>query len=89
MLIVSLYLEASFGEQCITFLLSFPPLFQVQWDEPLPVTKPERVSPWEIEPFMPSIPPSLAQPVAMKNKRPRPHIKTTVLGKMSRSLSIC
>lgn len=33
--------------------------------------RPERVSPWEIEPFVAPVPPSLAQPVAHKTKRPR------------------
>ncbi|XP_019169965.1 PREDICTED: auxin response factor 9-like isoform X2 [Ipomoea nil] len=60
---------------------------KVQWDEPSPVAKPERVSPWEIEPLVPSIPPSLAQPVAMKNKRPRLHSKPTVLEPLSKASS--
>ncbi|XVF10379.1 hypothetical protein REPUB_Repub07fG0177700 [Reevesia pubescens] len=45
---------------------------KVQWDEPASIPRPDRVSPWEIEPFAAPIPPSLAQPVAAKNKRPRP-----------------
>ncbi|XWS50116.1 hypothetical protein CRYUN_Cryun12cG0061000 [Craigia yunnanensis] len=45
---------------------------KVQWDEPASIPRPDRVSPWEIEPFAAPIPPTLAQPVAAKNKRPRP-----------------
>ncbi|KAK8710643.1 hypothetical protein V6N13_145957 [Hibiscus sabdariffa] len=45
---------------------------KVQWDEPASILRPDRVSPWEIEPFAAHVPPSLAQPVAAKNKRPRP-----------------
>ncbi|XP_022721647.1 auxin response factor 9-like isoform X2 [Durio zibethinus] len=46
---------------------------KVQWDEPASFPRPDRVSPWEIEPFAAPVPPTLAQPVAAKNKRPRPH----------------
>nr|GMD10431.1 auxin response factor 9-like isoform X1 [Ipomoea batatas] len=60
---------------------------KVQWDEPSPVTKPERVSPWEIEPLVQLIPPSLAQVVPMKNKRPRLYIKPTVLEPLSSKAS--
>ncbi|KAI7752819.1 hypothetical protein M8C21_010899 [Ambrosia artemisiifolia] len=42
---------------------------KVHWDEPSTITRPERVSPWEIETFVAPVPPSLAQPVAPKNKR--------------------
>ncbi|KAI3812821.1 hypothetical protein L1987_17533 [Smallanthus sonchifolius] len=45
---------------------------KVQWDEPASIMRPERVSPWEIEPFVAPVPASLAQPVAPKSKRPRP-----------------
>ncbi|KAE8693884.1 Auxin response factor 9 [Hibiscus syriacus] len=45
---------------------------KVQWDEPASIPRPDRVSPWEIEPFPAHVPTSLAQPVAAKNKRPRP-----------------
>ncbi|KAF3448734.1 hypothetical protein FNV43_RR09447 [Rhamnella rubrinervis] len=44
---------------------------KVQWDESASILRPDRVSPWEIEPFVASVPSSLAQPV-FKNKRPRP-----------------
>ncbi|KAK9035766.1 hypothetical protein V6N11_077796 [Hibiscus sabdariffa] len=47
---------------------------KVQWDEPATIQRPERVSPWEIEPFGPSASASASanhvQP-ALKNKRPR------------------
>lgn len=44
---------------------------KVQWDEPASITRPDRVSPWEIEPFVASATPNLVQPVLAKNKRPR------------------
>ncbi|KAH7513714.1 hypothetical protein FEM48_Zijuj11G0010300 [Ziziphus jujuba var. spinosa] len=44
---------------------------KVQWDESAAIPRPDRVSPWEIEPFVASVPASLAQP-PVKNKRPRP-----------------
>nr|KJB09636.1 hypothetical protein B456_001G153900 [Gossypium raimondii] len=44
---------------------------KIQWDEPATIQRPERVSPWEIEPFAPSASINLVQP-AVKNKRPRP-----------------
>ncbi|XP_057802479.1 auxin response factor 9-like [Salvia miltiorrhiza] len=51
---------------------------KVQWDEPASIPRPERVSPWEIEPFVASVPPTIVQPLTMKNKRLRPHIEITV-----------
>ncbi|KAJ0048489.1 hypothetical protein Pint_14899 [Pistacia integerrima] len=48
---------------------------KVQWDEPASITRPERVSPWDIEPFVASVPSNPAPPVSMKNKRPRPPIE--------------
>ncbi|KAG4192101.1 hypothetical protein ERO13_A07G136900v2 [Gossypium hirsutum] len=44
---------------------------KIQWDEPATIQRPERVSPWEIEPFAPSASVNLVQP-SVKNKRPRP-----------------
>ncbi|XP_073159264.1 auxin response factor 18-like isoform X2 [Henckelia pumila] len=44
---------------------------KIQWDEPATLQRPERVSPWEIEPFVPSASVDMSQP-AMKIKRPRP-----------------
>ncbi|PRQ58506.1 putative transcription factor ARF family [Rosa chinensis] len=43
---------------------------KVQWDEHATVPRPDRVSPWEIEPFVASVPLNLAQPV-VKSKRPK------------------
>ncbi|KAL6128548.1 hypothetical protein ACLB2K_071903 [Fragaria x ananassa] len=43
---------------------------KVQWDEHATVPRPDRVSPWEIEPFVASVPLNLAQPV-LKSKRPK------------------
>ncbi|KAM7472316.1 hypothetical protein LguiA_010499 [Lonicera macranthoides] len=44
---------------------------KVQWDEPASIPRPERVSPWEIEPYVASASLELTPP-AMKSKRPRP-----------------
>ncbi|XP_039037659.1 auxin response factor 9-like isoform X2 [Hibiscus syriacus] len=52
---------------------------KVQWDEPASIQRPDRVSPWEIEPFVAPIPPALAQPNAAKNKRPRPPAENPAL----------
>ncbi|XP_022757564.1 auxin response factor 18-like [Durio zibethinus] len=43
---------------------------KIQWDEPATTQRPERVSPWEIEPFVASASINLVQP-AVKSKRPR------------------
>ncbi|GMI96250.1 auxin response factor 9 [Hibiscus trionum] len=52
---------------------------KVQWDEPASIQRPDRVSPWEIEPFVAPIPPTLAQPNPAKNKRPRPPTENPAL----------
>ncbi|KAL6349434.1 hypothetical protein AAG906_034091 [Vitis piasezkii] len=44
---------------------------KVQWDEPASIPRPEKVSPWEIEHYVSSVPQSLAPPGVLKNKRPR------------------
>ncbi|XP_073025484.1 auxin response factor 18-like isoform X3 [Primulina eburnea] len=44
---------------------------KIQWDEPAAILRPERVSPWEIEPFVPSASVNVSQS-PMKIKRPRP-----------------
>ncbi|KAK4400965.1 Auxin response factor 9 [Sesamum angolense] len=46
--------------------------------EDSPERRPEKVSPWEIEPFSVSVPTSLVQPPAMKHKRPRPRVEIPV-----------
>ncbi|GAB4834599.1 Auxin response factor 9 [Ancistrocladus abbreviatus] len=51
---------------------------KVQWDEPPTSLRPERVSPWEIEPFVASVPSNLADSVLVKNKRSRPSIEIPV-----------
>lgn len=48
---------------------------KVQWDEPASIPRPDRVSPWEIEPFVASVPTTLVQPSTFKHKRFRPHIE--------------
>ncbi|KAL0312429.1 UNVERIFIED_CONTAM: Auxin response factor 9 [Sesamum radiatum] len=54
---------------------------KVQWDETCIHSKPERVSPWEIEPFVASVPTALVQPPMMKHhKRPRSHVEMPVPG---------
>ncbi|KAJ6343971.1 hypothetical protein OIU76_005668 [Salix suchowensis] len=44
---------------------------KIQWDEPATIQRPERVSPWDIEPFTAPSSPNLTQQV-VKSKRPRP-----------------
>ncbi|CAN8244900.1 unnamed protein product [Cochlearia groenlandica] len=44
---------------------------KVQWDEPSSVFRPERVSPWELEPLVANSTPS-SHPPPQRNKRPRP-----------------
>lgn len=46
---------------------------KVQWDEPATIQRPERVSPWEIEPFTASAPVNLSQQAVAKTKRSRPN----------------
>ncbi|KFK28953.1 hypothetical protein AALP_AA7G070000 [Arabis alpina] len=41
---------------------------EVHWDEPASISRPDKVSPWEIEPFLTS---ENVPPVVIKNKRPR------------------
>ncbi|MCH87797.1 auxin response factor 1-like, partial [Trifolium medium] len=45
---------------------------KVQWDEPSSILRPDRVSPWELEPLV-STPPANAQPT-QRNKRSRPPV---------------
>ncbi|RDX85638.1 Auxin response factor 9, partial [Mucuna pruriens] len=45
---------------------------KVQWDEHTAVPRPDRVSPWEIEPFVASASTPSVQPTIVKTKRPRP-----------------
>lgn len=47
-------------------------MFQVQWDEPSSILRPERVSPWELEPLVANAPPT-SQPT-QRNKRSRPPV---------------
>ncbi|XAR70154.1 hypothetical protein NMG60_11026924 [Bertholletia excelsa] len=49
---------------------------KVQWDEPASIARPDRVSPWEIEPFVLSVPPTLVQPVVKKRARPTENLET-------------
>ncbi|KAI3884411.1 hypothetical protein MKW92_049060 [Papaver armeniacum] len=53
---------------------------KVQWDETAPIQRPDRVSPWEIDPFVPTAPPpSLIQPATIKSKRSRTSVDLPVL----------
>ncbi|OVA01070.1 AUX/IAA protein [Macleaya cordata] len=45
---------------------------KVQWDEPSSIPRPDRVSPWELEPLVAATPPT-SQP-AQRNKRARPPV---------------
>ncbi|XP_030470158.2 auxin response factor 9-like [Syzygium oleosum] len=47
---------------------------RVQWDEHASIPRPDRVSPWEIEPFVASVPASIPLSTAVKSKRPRPEV---------------
>lgn len=49
---------------------------KVQWDEPSSVPRPERVSPWELEPLVATTP-SISQPVP-RNKRARPLVSPSI-----------
>jgi auxin response factor len=50
---------------------------KVQWDEPASISRPDRVSPWEIEPFVPPVPTNMVPPGTGKNnKRTRSHMET-------------
>lgn len=53
---------------------------QVQWDDPTSFPRSDRVSPWEIEPILASVPTPSSQPVVVKNKRPRPASEVPDLG---------
>lgn len=46
--------------------------FQVQWDEPSSILRPDRVSPWELEPLVATTP--LNSQPALRNKRARPPV---------------
>ncbi|XP_044461978.1 auxin response factor 1-like [Mangifera indica] len=46
---------------------------KVQWDEPSAIMRPERVSPWELEPLVAASNTSNSQP-PQRNKRPRPPV---------------
>lgn len=56
---------------------------KVQWDEPALISRPERVSTWEIEPFAPSTPSNLSDPILATNKRSRPFIEIPSLESLS------
>ncbi|XP_047334378.1 auxin response factor 1-like isoform X2 [Impatiens glandulifera] len=46
---------------------------KVQWDESSSIFRPERVSPWELEPLLSASPPNPQQPL-QRNKRARPTV---------------
>ena len=70
-----------FGNQTIIIFSYFVNL-QVQWDEPAAVPRPDRVSPWEIEPFVASASTPSVQPTMVKTKRPRPPSETPDVGEL-------
>lgn len=49
---------------------------KVQWDEPSSIPRPDRVSPWELEPLVASTPPT-THPVS-RNKRARPPVSASI-----------
>ncbi|KAL6501781.1 hypothetical protein OROGR_026914 [Orobanche gracilis] len=59
---------------------------KVQWDEQASILRPERVSPWEIEPFVAAVPMTL-QPPAVKHKRLRVNVETPVPDSMPSTAS--
>jgi auxin response factor len=62
---------------------------QIQWDEPATIQRPERVSPWDIEPFAAPASPNLTQQV-VKSKRPRSvDIPTSGMWNNCLGFSIC
>ncbi|XP_031504219.1 auxin response factor 9 [Nymphaea colorata] len=52
---------------------------KVQWDEASTIPRPDRVSPWEIEPVVGSTVPAIPLPVAQKNKRPHSPVDFSLL----------
>ncbi|KAL6533616.1 hypothetical protein OROHE_013449 [Orobanche hederae] len=59
---------------------------KVQWDEQASIPRPERVSPWEIEPFVAAVPTTL-QPPAVKHKRLRVNVEIPVPDSMPSTAS--
>ncbi|KAG9448225.1 hypothetical protein H6P81_014353 [Aristolochia fimbriata] len=51
---------------------------KIQWDEAAAVQRPDRVSPWEVEPFGGSTALNPSPPSIIKSKRPRPSIDLPV-----------
>ncbi|KAG9135509.1 hypothetical protein Leryth_007252 [Lithospermum erythrorhizon] len=54
---------------------------KVQWDEPSPILRPDRVSPWEIEPLVATTPPACLPP--QRNKRNRPPVTSSSIQELS------
>ncbi|XAR56253.1 hypothetical protein NMG60_11036659 [Bertholletia excelsa] len=54
---------------------------KVQWDEPSSIIRPDRVSPWELEPLVAATPPS-SQPM-QRNKRARPPVLHSPMQELS------
>ncbi|KAI3448378.1 hypothetical protein Pfo_005043 [Paulownia fortunei] len=54
---------------------------KVQWDEPSSILRPDRVSPWEIEPLVAANPPN--SQTQQRNKRARPPILTSPMQDLS------
>ncbi|KAL8143401.1 hypothetical protein V2J09_016433 [Rumex salicifolius] len=48
---------------------------KVHWDEPSAIMRPEKVSPWELEPLVPTN--SMTPQPPQRNKRPRPSVNPT------------
>nr|URM60557.1 auxin response factor [Gymnema sylvestre] len=54
---------------------------KVQWDEPSSILRPDRVSPWEIEPLVAASPPNTQPP--QRNKRTRPPVLPSAIQDIS------
>jgi len=53
---------------------------QVQWDEPSSILRPERISPWEVEPLVAANPQSPQPP--SRNKRARPPASPSMVAEL-------
>ena len=79
---------------CFSDLICSSNYCQVQWDEPSSILRPDKVSPWELEPLDAANPQPPQPP--LRNKRSRPPASPSVVpelppkfGKISERLSTC
>lgn len=65
----------------LTYHALYVSAIQVQWDEPSSIMRPDRVSPWEIEPLIAASPPNPQPP--QRNKRARPPVLPSAMQDLS------